>query len=109
MPAIAIPTIQPTTDEPAVTAVFILKSCSLVTVPPKRTGSACVSTDTARPVHSGATHICPASETAWSVAVVPWFGSADLRGIVPANAFVLLPEGDHKHRAGQVFSVLCVE
>jgi molybdopterin molybdotransferase len=45
----------------------------------------------------------------WRVRVVPWFGSPDLRGLTRANAFVLLPAGDHQHRAGQVFPVLVVE
>ena len=43
------------------------------------------------------------------VTVVPWFGSPDLRGLVPANAFVLLPEGDRQFRAGQTLAVLRVE
>jgi len=45
----------------------------------------------------------------WEVQPVPWFGSADLRGLTHAEAFVLFPAGDHQHRAGQVFSVLGVE
>ncbi len=40
---------------------------------------------------------------------VPWFGSADLRGLVAANAFVVLPAGDHEHRRGQGFAVLCTD
>jgi molybdopterin molybdotransferase len=40
---------------------------------------------------------------------VAWFGSPDLRGVLAANAFVVLPEGDHTHRAGQVFPVLTPE
>ena len=50
-----------------------------------------------------------ASGTGWRVQPVPWFGSPDLRGVTDANAFVVLPEGEHHHRAGEVFSVLCVE
>ncbi|HXG11945.1 MAG TPA: gephyrin-like molybdotransferase Glp [Gemmataceae bacterium] len=42
----------------------------------------------------------------WRVRPVPWFGSPDLRGLTRANAFVLLPPGDHQHRAGQSFPVL---
>jgi molybdopterin molybdotransferase len=42
----------------------------------------------------------------WRVRPVPWFGSADLRGLAEANALVLLPAGDHHHRAGAVFDVL---
>jgi molybdopterin molybdotransferase len=45
----------------------------------------------------------------WRVQPVPWFGSPDLRGVTSANAFVVLPEGEHRHRAGEVFPVLCVE
>jgi molybdopterin molybdotransferase len=45
----------------------------------------------------------------WRVRAVPWFGSPDLRGLGRANAFVLLPAGDHRHRAGEVFPVLVVE
>jgi molybdopterin molybdotransferase len=50
-----------------------------------------------------------AAPTGWSVEPVPWFGSPDLRGVSPANAFVLLPAGEHLHRAGQPLPVLCVE
>lgn len=39
----------------------------------------------------------------------PWFGSADLRGVATANAFVLFPPGDHVHRGGGVFDVLQLE
>jgi molybdopterin molybdotransferase len=48
-------------------------------------------------------------EAGWQVRAVPWFGSADLRGLGAANAFVVFPEGDHQHRRGQVFPVLCPE
>ncbi len=43
------------------------------------------------------------------VRAVPWFGSPDLRGLTRANAFVLLPPGDHLHRAGQRMQVLSAE
>lgn len=43
------------------------------------------------------------------VRAVPWFGSADLRGVLSANAFVVFPAGDHVHRAGQRYEVLEVE
>lgn len=46
------------------------------------------------------------SPTGWQVRAVPWFGSADLRGLLPANAFLVLPAGDHRCAAGQVFPVL---
>ncbi len=45
----------------------------------------------------------------WSVRAVPWFGSPDLRGVTPSNAFVLLPAGNHRHRAGDMLPVLAVE
>jgi molybdopterin molybdotransferase len=47
-----------------------------------------------------------AGEQGWRVRAVPWFGSPDLRGLTRANAFVLFPAGDHRHRAGEVFQVL---
>jgi molybdopterin molybdotransferase len=47
-----------------------------------------------------------ASEGVWRVCPVPWFGSSDLRGLMRANAFVVLPTGEHQHRAGQSFPVL---
>jgi len=43
------------------------------------------------------------------VRAVPWFGSADLRGVAPANAFIVLPAGDFVHRMGQCYDVLIVE
>ena len=49
------------------------------------------------------------SDSGWTVDVGAWFGSPDLRGLTPANAFMLLPEGDHQHTAGQNVAVLCVE
>jgi molybdopterin molybdotransferase len=45
----------------------------------------------------------------WQVRPVPWFGSADLRGLTRANALVLLPVGDHRHRAGESLPVLSLE
>ncbi|MBL8796033.1 MAG: molybdopterin molybdotransferase MoeA [Planctomycetia bacterium] len=42
----------------------------------------------------------------WSVRPLPWFGSADLRALAPANALVLFPAGEHQHRAGERFPVL---
>jgi molybdopterin molybdotransferase len=47
--------------------------------------------------------------TGWCVRPVPWFGSPDLRALTQANALVLLPAGDHQHRAGQLFPVLRLE
>jgi molybdopterin molybdotransferase len=47
-------------------------------------------------------------EETWRVQPMPWFGSSNLRSITRANAFVLFPAGDHRHRAGQIFPVLQV-
>ena len=38
----------------------------------------------------------------WQVRPVPWFGSPDLTAVVQANAFVVLPSGDHTHRTDSV-------
>jgi molybdopterin molybdotransferase len=62
---------------------------------------------TDRPTYHPA--LLEAGETGWRVRTVPWFGSPDLRGVTRGNAFVVLPVGDHQHRAGQVLPVLCVE
>ena len=45
----------------------------------------------------------------WGVRAVPWFGSPDLRGLTRADALLLLPPGDHQHRAGNTFAVLRIE
>jgi molybdopterin molybdotransferase len=37
---------------------------------------------------------------------VPWHGSPDLRALTAANALLVLPEGDHKHKIGQPLPVL---
>jgi molybdopterin molybdotransferase len=47
--------------------------------------------------------------TGWRVRAVPWIGSADLRALTQANALVLFPPGDCRHRAGQVFEALNLE
>jgi molybdopterin molybdotransferase len=62
---------------------------------------------TDRPTYHPA--VLETGDQGWRVRVVPWYGSPDLRGLGRANAFVLLPAGDHRHRAGQVFPVLVVE
>jgi molybdopterin molybdotransferase len=49
------------------------------------------------------------TDDGWSVQPVQWFGSPDLRGVGAGNAFVVLPAGDHQHRAGERFPVLCVD
>ncbi|MGF1577745.1 MAG: gephyrin-like molybdotransferase Glp [Gemmataceae bacterium] len=46
---------------------------------------------------------------AFRVTIVPWFGSADLRGLAAANAFAIIPKGDNQFHAGQVMDVLSVE
>jgi molybdopterin molybdotransferase len=43
------------------------------------------------------------------VRMTPWFGSPDLRGILQANAFAVLPVGDQVFHAGQELPVLVVE
>jgi molybdopterin molybdotransferase len=45
----------------------------------------------------------------WRVRAVPWFGSADLRGLLEMDALVVFPAGDHRHRAGTRFPVLRLE
>jgi molybdopterin molybdotransferase len=49
------------------------------------------------------------SDQGWQVRPVPWFGSADLRGLTRANGFVLIPPGDHRHKAGDLCEVMRVE
>jgi molybdopterin molybdotransferase len=46
------------------------------------------------------------SDRGWRVRPVPWFGSADLRGLTRANALIVFPPGGHRHPAGQTFHVL---
>jgi molybdopterin molybdotransferase len=45
----------------------------------------------------------------WRVKATPWFGSPDVRGLLRANALIVLPAGDHPNPAGQTFSVLPLE
>jgi molybdopterin molybdotransferase len=42
----------------------------------------------------------------WRVRAVPWFGSADLRGLLEMDALVVFPGGDHRHAAGTRLAVL---
>jgi molybdopterin molybdotransferase len=42
----------------------------------------------------------------YSLKIVPWFGSADLRALAEANAFALIGEGNHDLQAGQCLDVL---
>jgi molybdopterin molybdotransferase len=50
-----------------------------------------------------------ATATGIRVRPVPWFGSADLRGLSRANALVLLPAGDGCYHAAQVLEALPLE
>src|SRR5262245_49731400 len=59
---------------------------------------------TERPTYHPA--LLSADEGGWRVRIVPWFGSPDLRALTKANALVLLPVGDHHHRAGEELPVL---
>ena len=49
------------------------------------------------------------AEDGWRVRVVPWFGSADLRGLTRANALVYLDPNEEQHRAGESKRVLKIE
>jgi molybdopterin molybdotransferase len=42
----------------------------------------------------------------WRVRAVPWFGSADLRGLLEMDALVVFPPGDHRHLTGTRLPVL---
>jgi molybdopterin molybdotransferase len=44
--------------------------------------------------------------TGRTVKPLPWFGSADLKGLLSANGFIILPPGEVKHAAGDVVPVL---
>jgi molybdopterin molybdotransferase len=45
----------------------------------------------------------------WRVTAVPWFGSADLRAFLQANALLVLPPGAHQWRGGDSIDVLRLE
>jgi molybdopterin molybdotransferase len=60
-----------------------------------------------RPTYHAA--VLQSGETGWQVRPVPWFGSPDLRGVLAANAFAVLPAGEHQFRAGHRLPVLVVE
>ena len=62
---------------------------------------------TDRPTYHPA--ILQPTPSGWTVAMVSWFGSPDLRGVTAANAFALLSVGDHTYRTGQTLDVLRVE
>jgi molybdopterin molybdotransferase len=46
------------------------------------------------------------AEMGEQVRPVPWSGSPDLRALTAANALMLVPPGEHHHRAGAAMSVL---
>jgi len=48
-------------------------------------------------------------DNGWRVRIVPWFGSADLRGLTRANALVLLQPGTQQQKAGESRPVLKIE
>ena len=45
----------------------------------------------------------------WQVRPVRWKGSGDLRSMVEANAFAIIPPGEHRFRSGDPIQVLCME
>ncbi len=46
------------------------------------------------------------AQDGWKVRAVPWQGSADMRSLLRANAFVLLPAAQEHHCAGERYQVL---
>jgi len=50
----------------------------------------------------------PAKLVAGAVRALPWFGSPDLRGIIEADAFIVLPPGSVNYLAGQPVEVISV-
>jgi molybdopterin molybdotransferase len=61
-----------------------------------------------RPTYHPA-HVTLGASGSWVVRPVPWFGSADLRALTQANALMVIPPGDQRHRAGHSFDVLMVD
>ena len=59
---------------------------------------------TDRPTYHPA--IVEPAATGEQVRMVPWHGSPDLKALTAANALVLLPPGNHVHRASQPLPVL---
>ncbi len=47
-----------------------------------------------------------ASDAGATVNPTAWQGSADLRGLIAANALAIFPAGDHSYRAGDVIEVM---
>jgi molybdopterin molybdotransferase len=50
----------------------------------------------------------PAKITSEGVRGLPWFGSADLRALLEANAFLVLPPGDVNYPVGAAVDVLAI-
>jgi molybdopterin molybdotransferase len=48
-------------------------------------------------------------EAGWRVRPVPWFGSADLRGLTRANALLVMAVGDHRLGTGETCTVIRVD
>ncbi len=91
---------------PAIRSLKGLKDPGPLMVPARLSGDFPYRTD--RPTYHPARLALGGAE-GWQVQPVPWFGSADLRGLLRANAFIVFPPGDHQHRADEVLSVLKVE
>jgi molybdopterin molybdotransferase len=49
------------------------------------------------------------TDAGWMVTPVAWFGSPDLRGVLAANAFMVVGAGERHYKVGGRFEVLCVE
>jgi molybdopterin molybdotransferase len=49
------------------------------------------------------------AEDGWDTKPVPWFGSADLRAFLQADALLVLPAGSHQWRAGDRIDALRLE
>jgi molybdopterin molybdotransferase len=47
-------------------------------------------------------------DSGWRVRGLPWFGSADLRGLMAADALLLLPPGKVRYDAGQSADVMLI-
>ena len=48
-------------------------------------------------------------ETGWAVRPLPWLGAADLRGLQPADAFVVLPAGETRLDRGSLVRVVLMD
>lgn len=48
----------------------------------------------------------PAKRSSGAVRGLPWFGSADLRGLLAADALIALPPGEVRYDAGQMVEVI---